>query len=484
MNKNVNNQYIKKDQKIIHIGLGAFHRAHQALYTSELLDNKKSNWTICSINLFGSQSLIQQLREQGHCYAVLERGATSEQIKISKAITQSLHPDLDGQSTIIEKIANPNVRIVSMTITEKGYCIEPSTGSLDVNNRLIQLDLDSPSRPVSAIGYIVEGLRLRKERNINAFTVLSCDNIQNNGEVAKSAILSFAKLVDLELYSWIEANVTFPNTMVDRIVPAASKESLSYIETAIGYSDPCSIACEPFRQWVIEDNFVIGRPNWDEVGAQFVDDVIPFEEMKLRMLNGSHSLLAYLGYLSGYKYVSEAISDPYFKKVILDFMMNEQTPSLSLPKETDIAAYADSLIERFSNPNLKHLTSQIAMDGSQKLPPRFCESLKYNRENAVQTTWLELGIAGWMAYVIGMDDNGDAIEVHDPMAGVFKQIKQESKTPREAVISLLSIDGIFESSLLADAEFVNKIVDLFECIQEVGAMQTLHNLTKTLNLKG
>ena len=178
----------------------------------------------------------------------------------------------------------------------------------------------------------MEGLRLRKERNINAFTVLSCDNIQNNGEVAKSAILSFAKLVDLELYSWIEANVTFPNTMVDRIVPAASNESLSYIETAIGYSDPCAIACEPFRQWVIEDKFVIGRPNWDEVGAQFVDDVIPFEEMKLRMLNGSHSLLAYLGYLSGYKYVSEAISDPYFKKVILDFMMSEQAPSLSLPE--------------------------------------------------------------------------------------------------------------------------------------------------------
>ncbi|CAH0529990.1 mannitol dehydrogenase family protein [Vibrio hippocampi] len=483
MNKTNIKQCIKNQSKIIHIGLGAFHRAHQALYTSELIDQEKCNWSINSINLFGSVELITQLRGQNHVYAVLERGPNHKQVKISKSITHSLHPALDGKEPILEALADENTAIVSLTITEKGYCIEPSSGTLDSNNPLIQQDLKSPYSPNSAIGYIVEALRLRKQHQRPPFTVMSCDNIQSNGDVARQAILGYAKLIEPELYQWIKEHVTFPNTMVDRIVPAVTADTLSYIESQLGYRDPCAIACEPFRQWVIEDNFVNGRPDWDQVGAEFVEDVVPYEQMKLRMLNGSHSFLSYLGYLSGYKFISQVIDDKQFLRAVLDFMLAEQAPTLNLPKEVNVEHYATLLVDRFSNNNLQHATSQIATDGSQKLPPRFCESLIYNRRNGIQTYWLELGIAAWMSYVIGKDDNGDAIEVNDPLSAVFDSIKSSPTSNRERALALINLDSIFSDSIVNDTELVDRIVDKFVRIQESGAKVTVYNMVNDIKLK-
>ncbi len=262
--------------RIVHLGFGAFHRAHQALFTNEMLSKTNTDWGICEINLFGGEDLIESLRAQDHLYTVAEKGAESTDVKLIGSVTESLHPNLDGIEAVLEKMAEPQVAIVSMTITEKGYCADPATGKLDRNNALVIADLANPTQPKSALGYIVQALKIRRERGLTPFTVMSCDNVQENGHVAKAAIIEFAQLLDPELCDWIETHVTFPCTMVDRIVPAATEETLTEIAELLGCEDPCGIACEPFRQWVIEDNFVAGRPDWNVAGAEFVEDVVPY----------------------------------------------------------------------------------------------------------------------------------------------------------------------------------------------------------------
>nr|MDN1387729.1 fructuronate reductase [Escherichia coli] len=274
------------ESRIVHLGCGAFHRAHQALYTHHLLESTDSDWGICEVNLMpgNDRVLIENLKKQQLLYTVAEKGAESTELKIIGSMKEALHPEIDGCEGILNAMARPQTAIVSLTVTEKGYCADAASGQLDLNNPLIKHDLENPTAPKSAIGYIVEALRLRREKGLKAFTVMSCDNVRENGHVAKVAVLGLAQARDPQLAAWIEENVTFPCTMVDRIVPAATPETLQEIADQLGVYDPCAIACEPFRQWVIEDNFVNGRPDWDKVGAQFVADVVPFEMMKLRML--------------------------------------------------------------------------------------------------------------------------------------------------------------------------------------------------------
>lgn len=283
--------------RIVHFGFGAFHRAHQALLTNRVLNAKGGDWGICEISLFSGDVLMRQLRAQDHLFTVLEKGAEGNQPIIIGAVKECLNAKLDSLAAIIEKFCEPQVAIVSLTITEKGYCIDPATGKLDMHNSRILHDLEHPSEPHSAPGILVEALHRRRERSLPAFTVLSCDNIPDNGHVVKNAVLGMAGKRSAELAGWIEAHVSFPGTMVDRIVPAATDASLAEITQELGVEDPCAISCEPFIQWVVEDNFVAGRPEWEVAGVQMVEDVLPWEQMKLRMLNGSHSFLAYLGYL-------------------------------------------------------------------------------------------------------------------------------------------------------------------------------------------
>ena len=459
---------INLKSRIVHIGFGAFHRAHQALYTDEMLEKTGTDWGICEINLF-SHELIKQLRAQDHCYLVAEKGAEKTTVKMIAAIKESCHPHLDGIQTVLDKMAEKQVAIVSLTITEKGYCVDHATGQLDRKHSLIQHDLAHPSTPQSAIGYIVEALRLRRERGINAFTVMSCDNVQENGHIAKAAVLGFANLLDKGLAQWIESNVTFPCTMVDRIVPAASSETLNEIAELAGVYDPCAIACEPFRQWVIEDDFVQGRPDWDVAGAEFVEDVVPFEEMKLRMLNGSHSFLAYLGYLGGYAHISDTMTNPDYRKAAFDMMIKAQAVTLNMPEGTDLEAYAHSLIERFSNPGLKHQTWQIATDGSQKIPQRMGSSLRFHLKNGSDYRWLTLGIAGWMRYVGGVDEQGNKIEVRDPLAATFATINAKYQYNEDKVRALLSIETVFDKDLLENSGFVNNLIDTYQLITIKGA---------------
>lgn len=458
------------ESRIVHLGCGAFHRAHQALYTHHLLESTDSDWGICEVNLMpgNDRVLIENLKKQQLLYTVAEKGAESTELKIIGSMKEALHPEIDGCEGILNAMARPQTAIVSLTVTEKGYCADAASGQLDLNNPLIKHDLENPTTPKSAIGYIVEALRLRREKGLKAFTVMSCDNVRENGHVAKVAVLGLAQARDPQLAAWIEENVTFPCTMVDRIVPAATPETLQEIADQLGVYDPCAIACEPFRQWVIEDNFVNGRPDWDKVGAQFVADVVPFEMMKLRMLNGSHSFLAYLGYLGGYETIADTMTNEDYRKAAFALMMQEQAPTLSMPEGTDLNAYATLLIERFSNPSLRHRTWQIAMDGSQKLPQRLLDPVRLHLKNGGSWRHLALGVAGWMRYTQGVDEQGNAIDVVDPMLAEFQKINAQYQGV-ERVKALLGLSGIFADDLPQNADFVGAVTTAYQQLSERGA---------------
>ncbi|EFA6625052.1 fructuronate reductase [Escherichia albertii] len=458
------------ESRIVHLGCGAFHRAHQALYTHHLLESTDSDWGICEVNLMpgNDRVLIENLKKQQLLYTVAEKGAESTELKIIGSMKEALHPEIDGCEGILNAMARPQTAIVSLTVTEKGYCADAASGQLDLNNPLIKHDLENPTTPKSAIGYIVEALRLRREKGLKAFTVMSCDNVRENGHVAKVAVLGLAQARDPQLAAWIEENVTFPCTMVDRIVPAATPETLQEIADQLGVYDPCAIACEPFRQWVIEDNFVNGRPDWDKVGAQFVADVVPFEMMKLRMLNGSHSFLAYLGYLGGYETIADTMTNEDYRKAAFALMMQEQAPTLSMPEGTDLNAYATLLIERFSNPSLRHRTWQIAMDGSQKLPQRLLDPVRLHLKNGGSWRHLALGVAGWMRYTQGVDEQGNAIDVVDPMLAEFQKINAQYQGA-ECVKALLGLSGIFADDLPQNADFVGAVTTAYQQLCECGA---------------
>ena len=461
------------ESRIVHLGCGAFHRAHQALYTHHLLETSDSDWGICEVNLMpgNDRVLIENLKNQQLLYTVAEKGADSTELKIIGSMKEALHPEIDGCEGILRAMTRPHTAIVSLTVTEKGYCTDAASGQLDLNNPLIQHDLANPATPKSAIGYIVEALRLRREEGLNAFTVMSCDNVRENGHVAKVAVLGLAQARDPQLAAWIEAHATFPCTMVDRIVPAATPETLQEIADQLGVYDPCAIACEPFRQWVIEDSFVNGRPAWDKVGAQFVEDVVPFEMMKLRMLNGSHSFLAWLGYLAGHAHISDCMRDDVFRRAARQLMLDEQAPTLTITG-VDLLAYADSLIARFSNPALKHRTWQIAMDGSQKLPQRMLDGIRVHLARDSRWPLLALGVAGWMRYVSGTDDAGQTIDVRDPLVDKIR-LRVAQSDEQQRVDALLGLEEIFGRDLPHNAQFVAGIRAAWQQLATHGAREAV-----------
>ncbi|WP_173024009.1 mannitol dehydrogenase family protein [Dickeya poaceiphila] len=461
--------------RIVHIGFGAFHRAHQALLTDRVLNRQGGDWGICEVVLFSDDTLISALRRQDHQFTVLEKAAHGNQAIVVGAVCKSLHARVEGIATILEQLADPVVSIVSLTITEKGYCRSGNKGELDQNNPLVQQDLAQPRQPTSVPGLLAEALRLRRERGVPPFSVLSCDNVPENGKVTRQVVMDAARLQDPALADWIAQHVTFPNTMVDRIVPAATPETLSHIAEAIGVTDPCGIACEPFIQWVVEDRFVAGRPDWELAGAQLVDDVLPFEEMKLRMLNGSHSFLAYLGYLAGYEHINDCMDDLHYRKAVRHLMLQEQAPTLQV-SGVDLSAYADQLLERFSNPALKHRTWQIAMDGSQKLPQRMLASLRWHLAHRSDHRALTLGVAGWMRYVGGIDDAGQVIDIRDPLAATLKQIVSTTADDAGRVRGLLSISALFGDDLSGNAAWVDALTTAYLSLRDKGAKATVASL--------
>lgn len=458
--------------RIVHLGFGAFHRAHQAVYADILASEHGSDWGYTEVNLIGGEQQIADLNHQDNLYTVAEMSADAWTARVVGVVKEALHAQVDGLETVLAKMCEPQVAIVSLTITEKGYCHSPATGQLMLDHPFIVADLQNPHQPKSAPGVVVEALARRKAAGLPAFSVMSCDNMPENGHVMRNVVCAYARAVDAELADWIESHVTFPSTMVDRIVPAVTPETLDKIEQLTGVRDPAGVACEPFRQWVIEDNFVAGRPAWEKAGAELVSDVIPFEEMKLRMLNGSHSFLAYLGYLAGYQHINDCMGDDNYRRAAHDLMLKEQAPTLKV-QNVDLARYADLLIERYTNPALRHRTWQIAMDGSQKLPQRMLDSVRWHLADNSSFKLLALGVAGWMRYVGGVDEQGNAIEVCDPLLPVIQAAVQQSEEGESRVKALLAIEAIFGKDLPLQGQFVDQVTNAYLSLLSKGAKATV-----------
>lgn len=458
--------------RIVHLGFGAFHRAHQAVYADILAAEHGSDWGYTEVNLIGGEQQIADLKNQDRLYTVAEMSADAWTARVVGVVKNALHAQVDGLETVLAAMCEPQVAIVSLTITEKGYCHSPATGQLMLDHPAIVADLQNPQQPKSAPGVIVAALARRRAAGLPAFTVMSCDNMPENGHVMRNVICAYAQAVDAGLAAWIAQNVTFPSTMVDRIVPAMTAETLDKIEQLTGVRDPAGVACEPFRQWVIEDNFVAGRPEWEKAGAELVADVLPFEEMKLRMLNGSHSFLAYLGYLSGYQHINECMEDEHFRRAARALMLEEQAPTLNVTG-VDLTRYADMLIARYSNTGLRHRTWQIAMDGSQKLPQRMLDSVRWHLVHHHRFDLLALGVAGWMRYVGGVDEQGNRIDVSDPLLPVLQNAVMQSAEGEARVKALLGVEAIFGNELPHEPLFVAQVTRAYLSLLENGAKATV-----------
>lgn len=425
---------------IVHLGIGAFHRAHQAVYTEQLNNAGSTRWGIIGCSLRSSQ-VKHQLEPQDNLYTVLERG-NEVRAQIVGCVQQVLVGP-DNPAAIIHSIADPKTRIVSLTVTEKGYCHNPATGDLNLQHPDIQHDLENLEEPRTAVGYLVAGLRQRFAANLPPVTVLSCDNLPHNGRVAENVVKQFAQAVNRQLAHWIDNQVSFPSTMVDRIVPATTKDDIEECERLFHYRDLGLVVAEPFTQWVIEDRFCATRPRWEDAGALLVDHVDVYETMKLRLLNGSHSLLAYAGYLSGCETVFDTIQNPSLKALCQRFMALAAT-TFAAPEGFDVQRYQAQLIERFSNPSLKHRTWQIAMDGSQKVPQRWLNSVRQLIKQNADYSLFAFALAAWIRFTQGVDRKGDTYSVSDPLAAEFQSIYADcNHDPETYVQTFFAQESIF-----------------------------------------
>lgn len=460
--------------RMVHIGFGAFHRAHQALCSDKLASDHGSDWGYCEVNL-NSGELIAALRAQSLLYSVTEMADDSLSTRIIGVVKAALHGQSDGIGAVIDAMSQPDVAIISMTVTEKGYCHHPASGQLNLQHPAIQHDIAHPDAPLSLPGVILAAIRRRRDRGLPPFSVMSCDNMPENGQVTRTVIIQLAQQQDAALAEYIAQHLSFPSTMVDRIVPAMTPETLAALNDKLGCRDEVGVVCEPFFQWVIEDNFVSGRPAWEKAGAELVADVLPFEQMKLRMLNGSHSFLAYLGYLAGYQHISDCMADENYLIAARQLMLAEQAPTLRTAN-VDLTAYADSLIARYQNRAIKHRTYQIATDGSQKLPQRWLDSIRWHLKNGSGFELLALGVAGWMRYVSGVDEQGKAIVINDPLKDeIARQVAATADGPAR-IRALLSITTLFGEDLAASALFIQRLSYFYQQLQTQGAQQTVRQL--------
>jgi len=457
---------------IVHLGPGAFFRAFQAIYTDEAMAAAGGDWGICAVSL-QSPTARDQLEPQGGVYTSVTLAPEGPEYHIIGSIARVLVAP-DDPEAVLEAMAAPEVRIVSLTITEKGYCHEPSTGRLRLDHPGIMADLANPERPATAIGFLVEALARRHAAGIPPFTVLSCDNLPDNGRLVARVVGDFARARDPALADWIAANVRFPATMVDRITPATTPDDIARLAAAQGYRDEGCVMHEPFRQWVIENEFTDGaRPRWDLVGAQLVQSVAAFETMKLRCLNGTHSALAYLGYLAGHQTIADAVADLPFAALCEHLWTHEILPTVPQPEGEDLPAYCAALLERYRNPAIRHRTWQIAMDGSQKLPQRLLGTVRDNLADGRAVPGLALAVAGWMRYVGGIDEAGNSIDVRDPLGARLKAASDAADT----VAALLAIEDVFPPDIAADTRFRTAVTEAYDGLRRHGARAMVEALT-------
>lgn len=453
---------------IVHLGLGAFVRAHHATYTDDLLGIEPGPWGIAGVSLKRPDQR-DRLAPQDCLYTTLQRDGTRITARIVGCVRAAIVAPEDPAG-LVARMADPACRIVSLTVTEKGYCHDPASGRLDANHPDIVHDVANPTAPRSAIGLIVAALAQRRDAGQAPFTVLCCDNLPHNGKLVAGLVRDFAATRSDGLAAWIESGTAFPATMVDRIVPAATEADLVDAARLTGLSDAAPVSHEPFRQWVIQDRFVDGvRPGWEKVGAELVTDVAPYEHMKLRLLNGAHSALAYLGYLAGHETIADTMTDPVLRGYVTA-LWQEIIPVVPPPSGVDLTAYTAQLLARFANPAIRHRTWQIAMDGSQKLPQRLLTTIRERLARALPFPSLALAVAAWIRYVGGTDEAGRPIDVRDPLARVLAMaLADAGSDPARRVQAALQRQSVFGADLPRSAQFVSAVTDSYAALQTRGA---------------
>jgi mannitol 2-dehydrogenase len=456
---------------VVHFGVGGFHRAHQAMYHDGLMNAGKAlDWGICGAGVMPADRRMKEaLDAQDGLYTlVVKHGDGTYEPRVIGAITEYLFAP-DDPEAVIEKMAAEATRIVSLTVTEGGYNIHNVTGEFDTANPDVQHDLEPGAAPKTTFGLITEALRRRRERGLVPFTIMSCDNLQGNGQLARTVFTAFARLRDPELGDWVERDVRFPNSMVDRITPVTTDADRAEVRERFGIDDRWPVVCEPYTQWVLEDSFSAGRPPYEDVGVQVVDDVEPYELMKLRLLNASHQALCYFAYLSGYRLVHEAAQDPLLRAFLVGYMDEEGTPTLAPVPGVDLDEYKHTLIERFSNPEVRDTIARLCAESSDRIPKWLLPVVRRQLERGGEITRSAAVVASWARYAEGVDEQGEPIEVVDRLKDSLVEIARRQREDPDAFIANRAVFG----DLVDDERFVGAYRAALSSLHERGARATL-----------
>jgi fructuronate reductase len=460
---------------IVHLGVGAFHRAHQAVFTEDAIAAAGGDWGISGIAP-RSRQVLDRLAAQDLLYSVTSLSARSTTTRVVGVLTSLLHAPSDP-GAVVGRIADPATRIVTLTVTEKGYRLDPVRGGLRTDDPEVLADLAGDRPPVTVPGMLVAGLVRRALAGGPPLAVLSCDNLSRNGRrlarVVQDALGLVPAPVAARARAWVEANVAFPCSMVDRVVPAQGDATRDRAAGALGVADLAALEAEPFRQWVVQDTFPAGRPAWELAGAELVEDVTAWEELKLRVLNGTHSTMAYLGALAGRATIEQALALPGMREFLWRLLLEDIVPTLEPPPGVDPVRYGEAVLERFANPMVVHRTLQVAMDGSQKLPQRLAPTIADRLRAGAEPRWAALALAGWMRFVTGRADDGAALPLDDPLAGPIRSAAGRSGSPRSLAGALLGLDQIFGAELRDSAALRALVVEWLGALEADGAAGVL-----------
>jgi mannitol 2-dehydrogenase len=460
---------------VVHVGVGGFHRAHQAMYHDRLMNAGASlDWGICGVGVMAEDRRMQQvLNAQDGLYTlVLKHSDGTYEPRVIGSIVEYLFAP-DDPEAVIEKMAAPCTRIVSLTVTEGGYNINDVTGEFDPTNPDVLADLEPDAVPRTTFGLITEALRRRRKQGLAPFTVMSCDNLQGNGELTRRVFTTFARLRELELGDWVEREVRFPNSMVDRITPVTTDADRDEVRDRFGIDDRWPVVCEPYTQWVLEDSFTAGRPPYEQAGVQVVDQVEPYELMKLRLLNAGHQAMAYFGYLCGYRLVHEAARDPLFRSFLLGYMDTEATPTLPAVPGVDLGTYKHTLIERFSNPQVRDTIARLCAQSSDRIPKWLLPVVRQQLASGGEIRRSAAVVASWARYAEGTDEQGRPIEIVDRMAATLTRLARQQRVDPDAFIANRELFG----DLAGHERFVIAYRSALASLHERGARATLESLT-------
>jgi mannitol 2-dehydrogenase len=459
---------------VVHVGVGGFHRAHQAMYHDRLMTAGTAlDWGICGVGVMPEDRRMKQVMaaQDGLYTLVLKHSDGTYEPRVIGSVVEYLFAP-DDPEAVIEKMAAATARIVSLTITEGGYNIDDTTGEFDEASPGVAHDLEPGAMPRTAFGLVTEALRRRRERGIAPFTVMSCDNLQGNGRLARRAFTTFARLRDAGLGDWVEREVCFPNSMVDRITPVTTDADRAGIRERFGIDDRWPVVCEPYEQWVLEDAFTAGRPPYEQAGVQIVGEVEPYELMKLRLLNGSHQALCYFAYLAGYRLVHEAARDPQFRTFLLGYMDEEATPTLPPVPGVDLDGYKHTLIERFSNPEVRDTIARLCAQSSDRIPKWLLPVIRHQLAAGGEIRRSAAVVASWARYAEGVDEQGTPIEVVDRLAGTLTALARRQRGDPGAFIANRDVFG----DLAGDGRFATAYRSALASLHQRGARATLESL--------